>query len=114
MSAEGPALWAVEQIAQPLIERLRLHFGPGRPIDKPDRPQLLLSTAVRVIRAAAPTLEPLQAALAAPLADVPHAYYLPMEFARAMRAGIQVSRSSGHMQILCVIVVHAIPHAVFF
>lgn len=92
IAAEGPALWAVEQLAQPLADRLRSHFGPGRPMDQPDRPEGLLSLIIRLTKAHAPLLAPLQAAVSAPLQDLPqHAYYVPVEFARAMRGVVQVA-----------------------
>ncbi|KAK9798572.1 hypothetical protein WJX73_010536 [Symbiochloris irregularis] len=88
--ADAPPLWAVEQLAQPLAERLRLHFGPGRPMDQPDRPELLLSLVARLTHDVAPSLAPLQGAIAAPLADLPqHWYFVPVEFARAMRGVVQ-------------------------
>lgn len=62
-----------------------------RPMDQPDRPELLLSLVVRLTQDAAPSLAPLQAAIAAPLADLPqHWYFVPVEFARAMRSVVQV------------------------
>ena len=89
--AEAPSLWAVEQVAQPLADKLRLQFGPGQPLDHPDRPELLCSLVVKLTKATAPSLAPLQAAIAAPLADLPqHWYFVPVEFARAMRGVVQV------------------------
>lgn len=93
-AADGPPLWAVEQVAQPLADKLRQQFGRGGPIDQPDRPELLLSLVIKLTRSLAPTLAPLQAAIAPALADLPqHSYFVPVEFARAMRAVVQVGQS---------------------
>ena len=45
---EGPELWAVEAVATPLVERLKLHFAPGRPTSRPDKPEWLLNTVLQV------------------------------------------------------------------
>ena len=45
---EGPELWAVEAVASPLVERLKLHFAPGRPTSRPDKPEWLLNTVLQV------------------------------------------------------------------
>ena len=63
-SAEGPLLWAVQELAAPLEARLRHHFASGLPTDRPDRPEWLFATALRVAREAGPQLAPLQPALA--------------------------------------------------
>ena len=47
-SEEGPELWAVEAIAAPLVERVKLHFAPGRPTSRPDKPEWLLNTILQV------------------------------------------------------------------
>ena len=45
---EGPELWAVEALSAPLVERLQLHFAPGRPTSRPDKPEWLLNTVLQV------------------------------------------------------------------
>lgn len=47
---EGPSLWAVEALAAPLVERLKVHFSPGRPTDRMDKPEWLLNTILQVRR----------------------------------------------------------------
>ncbi|KAK9817674.1 hypothetical protein WJX72_000495 [[Myrmecia] bisecta] len=84
---EGPLLWAVEQIAAPLTDQLRLHFASGQPTDRIDKPEWLFGTALRLTRQLAPLLEPLQPSLAAH--NLEHAYHLPFEFARALRVAVQ-------------------------
>ncbi len=64
---EGPLLWAVQELAAPLEARLRHHFASGLPTDRPDRPEWLFATALRVAREAGPQLAPLQPALAVPV-----------------------------------------------
>jgi hypothetical protein len=86
--AELPTLWAVDELAAPVAERLRAHFAAGRQTDRPDKPEWLFGTALRLARALAPATTPLQAALE------PHglerAYHVPLEFARAVRGAVQV------------------------
>jgi len=64
--AEGPLLWAVQELASPLEARLRHHFASGLPTDRLDRPEWLFTTALRVAREAGPQLAPLQPALSVP------------------------------------------------
>ena len=64
--AEGPLLWAVQELASPLEARLRHHFASGLPTDRLDRPEWLYTTALRVAREAGPQLAPLQPALSVP------------------------------------------------
>ena len=45
---------------------------------------------MQVVKLHAPGLAPLQAALQAPLQDVQHTYWVPAEFARAMRPAVRV------------------------
>ena len=45
---EGPELWAVNAVASPLVERLKLHFAPGRPTSRLDKPEWLLNTVLQV------------------------------------------------------------------
>ena len=88
LEAETPALWAVEEVAAPIVERLRAHFAAGRPTDRPDRPEWLFETALRLVRQLAPATAPLQAAVEVHgLGDV---YHVPLEFARAIRGAVKV------------------------
>ena len=64
---EGPLLWAVQELAAPLEARLRHHFASGLPTDRPDRPEWLFTTALRLAREAGLQLVPLQPALAVPI-----------------------------------------------
>ncbi|KAK9906635.1 hypothetical protein WJX75_005264 [Coccomyxa subellipsoidea] len=87
LEAEAPALWAVEEVAAPIAERLRAHFAAGRPTDRPDRPEWLFETALRLVRQLAPATAPLQAAVEVHgLGDV---YHVPLEFARAIRGAVK-------------------------
>ena len=45
---------------------------------------------VQMVRVHAPALAPIQQALTGPLDDVPHTYWIPAEFARAMRTAVRV------------------------
>lgn len=47
--AEPPVLWAVEELAAPVAERLRAHFAAGRQTDRPDKPEWLFGTALRLV-----------------------------------------------------------------
>ena len=85
----GAALWAVEEAAAPLAASLRAHFGAGRPTDRADRPEWLFSTALGLARGLAPSLAPLQGAIAAH--GLGGHYSAPLEFARALRAAVQAS-----------------------
>lgn len=70
---EGPALWAVCELAAPLTDRLRRHFaGQGMPTDRVDRPEWLFTTAARLAADVSPSLVPLQPAISA--AQLQHTY----------------------------------------
>ena len=85
---EPPALWAIEALAAPIGLKLRFHFARGRATDRPDRPEYLFETALRVVSSVAPGLSPLGEALA--VHDLQHAYHVPFELARAVRGEVQV------------------------
>lgn len=59
-SQEGPLLWAAEELAAPLAERLRHHFAGGLPTDRPDRPEWLFATALKAAQQCAPLTQELQ------------------------------------------------------
>lgn len=86
---EAPALWAVEELAAPLAERLRAHFAAGLPTDRADRPEWLFETALAAAKRLAPDLAPLQQAVEQH--GLGHAYHVPLEFARALRSAVQVN-----------------------
>lgn len=72
---EGPALWAVAELADPLVARLRRHFGgQGLPTDRVDRPEWLFTTAVQLAADVSPSLVPLQPAIGA--AQLQHTYVM--------------------------------------
>jgi hypothetical protein len=77
----------VEEAAAPLAASLRAHFSAGRPTDRPDRPEWLFGTALALARSLAPSLAPLQGAIAAH--GLGRHYSAPLEFARAMRSAVQ-------------------------
>ena len=81
-------LWAVEEIAAPITERLRAHFASGRPTDRPEKPEWLFELALRITRQLAPGTAPLQSALDSH--GLGSVYHLPLEFSRAMRTAVQV------------------------
>eukprot|EP00884_Botryococcus_braunii_P018181 jgi/Botrbrau1/5046/Bobra.37_1s0012.1 len=86
-AVEGPQLWAVSEVAAPLGDRLRLHFAAGLPTDRVDRPEWLFATALKIVKEHAQGLAPLQPAIEAHgLQDI---YYVPFEFARAIRSVVQ-------------------------
>ncbi|BDA46253.1 probable RAD50-interacting protein 1 [Coccomyxa sp. Obi] len=89
VSSEGetPELWAVEEVAAPITERLRAHFAAGRPTDRADRPEWLFETALRLVRQLAPATAPLQAALE--VHGLGQVYHVPLEFARAIRNAVK-------------------------
>lgn len=100
-SSEGPpALWAVDELAVPIAERLRLHFTTGQPTDRADKPEWLFSTAVRVTRQLAPEVAPLQAAIEAH--SLQGAIHLPFEFAAAVRSAVQVGGPARLLLRVCV------------
>jgi hypothetical protein len=84
---DAPALWAVEELAAPLAERLHAHFAAGRATDRADRPEWLFETALAAARRLAPDLAPLQPSVDAH--GLGRAYHVPLEFARAMRSAVQ-------------------------
>lgn len=97
---DAPALWAAEELAAPLAERLRAHFASGRATDRPDRPEWLFGTAARLAASLAPGLAPLQPAVDAH--GLGGAYHLPLEFVRALRGAVQVGfYSSGFRAVVC-------------
>ena len=85
---EAPALWAVEEIAAPVTERLRAHFASGRPTDRPEKPEWLFGLALRMARQLAPGTAPLQGSLE--IHGLGNVYHVPLEFSRALRAAVQV------------------------
>lgn len=85
---EAPELWAVEEVAAPISERLRAHFAAGRPTDRADRPEWLFGTALRLTRQLAPATTPLQAAVE--VHGLGQVYHIPLEFARAIRGAVKV------------------------
>ena len=85
---EAPALWAIEEVAAPVAERLRAHFAAGRPTDRADRPEWLFETALRLVRQLAPGTAPLQAAVE--VHGLGEVYHVPLEFARAIRGAVKV------------------------
>lgn len=86
----GAPLWAVEEATAPLAQSLRAHFSAGRPTDRADRPEWLFSTALALARGLAPSLAPLQGAIAAH--GLGGHYSAPLEFARALRSAVQARR----------------------
>lgn len=89
-SFEAPALWAVEEIAAPVTERLRAHFASGRPTDRPEKPEWLFGLALRMARQLAPGTAPLQGSLE--IHGLGNVYHLPLEFCRALRSAVQVQK----------------------
>jgi hypothetical protein len=87
-ASEPPVLWAVEEIAAPITERLQAHFASGRPTDRPEKPEWLFELALRITRQLAPGTAPLQSALDSH--GLGSVYHLPLEFSRAMRTAVQV------------------------
>ncbi len=77
----------MEEAAAPLAASLRAHFSAGRPTDRPDRPEWLFGTALALARSLAPSLAPLQGAIAAH--GLGAHYSAPLEYARAMRSAVQ-------------------------
>lgn len=88
LDVDTPELWAVEEVAAPITERLRAHFAAGRPTDRADRPEWLFETALRLVRQLAPATAPLQAALE--VHGLGQVYHVPLEFARAIRNAVKV------------------------
>ena len=87
-AGEAPALWAVEEIAAPVTERLQAHFASGRPTDRPEKPEWLFGLALRMAGQLAPGTAPLQGALE--IHGLGSIYHVPLEFSRALRAAVQV------------------------
>lgn len=87
-TVEGPQLWGLQEVAVPLGDRLRLHFAGGLPTDRVDRPEWLFATALKLVKAYSAGLGPLQPAIEAHALQ--HLYYVPFEFARAIRTAVQV------------------------
>ncbi len=109
---EAPALWAVEEVAAPVTERLRAHFASGRPTDRPEKPEWLFGLALRMARQLAPGTAPLQGAL--DIHGLGNVYHVPLEFSRAIRAAVQVraidhdKRSQNIDHVICA-VLHCLP-----
>ncbi len=88
-SQEGPMLWAVEALVEPITMRLRYHFASASgSMNQPEHPEWLFKTALRYAHGLAPALEQLQDVVAAH--GLQGTYHLPFELARALRASIQV------------------------
>ena len=85
---EAPALWAIEEVAAPVTERLRAHFASGRPTDRPEKPEWLFGLALRMARQLAPGTAPLQGSLE--ILGLGNVYHVPLEFSRAIRSAVQV------------------------
>lgn len=84
--SERPFLEGVRLIAQPVTDKLRLHFALGRSTDRIDKPEWLFETALRTTRELSSWLEVLQPALEKH--QLHHMYHMPFEFARAVRAAV--------------------------
>ena len=85
-TTDRPFLEVLQLIAQPVAERLKLHFASGRSTDRVDKPEWLFHTALRLARELSPWFEALQPALEKH--HLQHLYRLPFEFARAIRAAV--------------------------
>ncbi|KAL4457702.1 hypothetical protein ABPG75_012567 [Micractinium tetrahymenae] len=83
-SQEGPLLWAAEELAKPLAERLRHHFASGLPTDRPDRPEWLFATALKAAQQCCPLAQELQPCVEAH--QLQAWYSLPLELACAIQA----------------------------
>ena len=85
---EAPVLWAIEEVAGPVTERLQAHFASGRPTDRPEKPEWLFGLALRMTRQLAPGTAPLQGSLESH--GLGNVYHMPLEFSRAIRSAVQV------------------------
>jgi hypothetical protein len=56
----APILWAAQELAAPLSDKLLHHFANDMPPGAVERPQWLLNTVLRLCREYAPRLEFLQ------------------------------------------------------
>lgn len=87
---EGPMLWTVEALTEPIAVRLRFHFASSSgSMNQPEHPEWLFQTALRYARGLAPALEGLQEIVTAH--GLHETYHLPFELARALRSSVQVT-----------------------
>ena len=82
-----PMLDVIQTITEPILTKLRFHFATGRPTDRIDQPNWLFQTAANLTKEHYEDFKLLQPAVEAHALG--QTFYLPWEFANAMRAAVQ-------------------------
>lgn len=77
----------IQTITQPLLAKLRFHFATGRPTDRIDQPDWLFQTAAKLTKEHYEEFKLLQPAVEAH--GLGQIFFLPWEFANAVRAAVQ-------------------------
>lgn len=82
-----PLLDVIQTITEPLLAKLRFHFATGRPTDRIDQPDWLFQTAAKLTKDHYEAFKMLQPAVEAH--GLGQTFFLPWEFAHAVRAAVQ-------------------------
>lgn len=82
-----PMLDVIQTVTEPILTKLRFHFATGRPTDRIDQPDWLFQTAANLTKEHYEDFKLLQSAVEAH--GLGQIFFLPWEFANAMRAAVQ-------------------------